>query len=334
MDTSIAKDRLNEAFVHLRDKGVVSTQKDIANAMSSYPANISRAFKGDEKYLTQKFLIRFNHTFGDIFNPSWLEGEEEFIKFRNRIDIEEIQCYYNESTRCFHANGDNWPSFEDGWYQICRASFVKWDPFRSKIYNLVNDPQMEASNQMVKELWIDYNYSYNSGVDSEWQPPESILENFRNTSNIDSSSANNCTEKDYSLVPLINIDSVGGMDSPNILASGDQFVERLIPFTGALEGDRAIYQSGDSMTPTIPAGSVLQIRRVDDWREYFGYGGIFVLWLKDNRRITKQVKKYSPDPQNFVTCHSFNPDSADEELPKKFIREVWKVIKVLTDKGW
>lgn len=149
-----------------------------------------------------------------------------------------------------------------------------------------------------------------------------------------SSSVTRNTENDFSLVPLINIDSVGGMDSPNILASGDQFVERLIPFTGALEGDRAIYQSGDSMTPTIPAGSILQIRKVEDWHEYFGYGGIFVLWLKDNRRITKQVMKYSPDPQNYVTCHSFNPDSADEELPKKFIREVWKVIKVLADKGW
>lgn len=30
----------------------------------------------------------------------------------------------------------------------------------------------------------------------------------------------------------------------------------------------------------------------------------------------------------------FDPDYADEELPKKFIREVWKVIKVLTDRGW
>lgn len=139
---------------------------------------------------------------------------------------------------------------------------------------------------------------------------------------------------DFSLVPLINIDSVGGMDSSNVLTSGEQFVERLIPFTGAKKGDRAIYQSGDSMLPTIPPGSVLQIRKVDDWQEYFGYGGVFVLWLKDDRRITKQVMKYTPDPKNYVTCHSFNPDSADEELPKRFIREVWKVIKVLTDKGW
>ena len=141
-------------------------------------------------------------------------------------------------------------------------------------------------------------------------------------------------QTNYTLVPLINIDSVGGMASTNSLSVGEQFIERLIPFTGAKEDDRAIYQTGESMTPLISAGSILHIRKVNDWKEYFGYGGVFVLWLKDDRRITKQVLKYKPDPSNYVTCHSFNPDYADEELPKHFIREVWKVIKVLTDKGW
>ena len=135
-------------------------------------------------------------------------------------------------------------------------------------------------------------------------------------------------------VPLINIDSVGGMNHGNIITSGEQYAERLIPFTEAREGDVAIYQSGDSMNPGIPSGSILLIRNVPDWREYFGYGDVFVLWLKDDRRLTKQIKKYSPDPANYVTCHSFNPDFGDEELPKKYIREVWKVIKVLADKGW
>lgn len=138
----------------------------------------------------------------------------------------------------------------------------------------------------------------------------------------------------YTLVPLINIDSVGGMSNGNIITSGEQYTERLVPFTEARDGDVAIYQSGDSMNPGIPSGSILLIRHVPDWREYFGYGDVFVLWLKDDRRLTKQIKKYSPDPSNYITCHSFNPDYGDEELPKKYIREVWKVIKVLADKGW
>lgn len=135
-------------------------------------------------------------------------------------------------------------------------------------------------------------------------------------------------------IPLIHIDSVGGVHSPNSLTNSEQYVERMIPFPDARPGDVAILQSGNSMAPTIPAGAILQIRKVENWREYFGYGSDFVLWLTDERRITKQVLKYEPDPKNYVTCHSYNPEAADEELPKSMIQEVWKVVNVLINKGW
>lgn len=136
------------------------------------------------------------------------------------------------------------------------------------------------------------------------------------------------------LIPLVHIDSVGGVFSPNALAASEQYIERMIPFPDAQPGDVAILQSGNSMSPTIPAGAILQLRQVQGWREYFGYGNDFVLWLSDDRRITKQVLKYDADPANYVTCHSYNPEAADEELPKSMIREVWKVVNVLINKGW
>ncbi len=136
------------------------------------------------------------------------------------------------------------------------------------------------------------------------------------------------------MVPLINIDSVGGIHSQNLITSGEQFIEDQIPFPNPHPDDIAIYQSGDSMSPVIPPGAIMQLRRVDDWREYFGYGNVYVLWLKDDRRITKLVKRYTADPQNYIMCCSYNPDADDEELPKSMIREVWKVVNVLTRKGW
>lgn len=138
----------------------------------------------------------------------------------------------------------------------------------------------------------------------------------------------------YRLVDLINIDSVGGMHSENAITPSEQYIIGRIPFTEAREGDVAILQSGKSMYPTIPSGSALLIREVVDWQEYFGYGGIFVLWLKDGRRITKEVRRYDPDPKNYVWCVSYNPDVADEELPKAMIRGVWKVVKYIADFGW
>ena len=138
----------------------------------------------------------------------------------------------------------------------------------------------------------------------------------------------------YKLVPLVHIDSVGGMRSKNSISDEPQYIEGYIPFVNAREEDRAIIQSGTSMTPTIPPGSFLQIREVVNWREYFGYGNIFVIELTDGRRITKEVRRCDESPKDYVLCVSHNPDVAPEELPKSMIASVWKVIKVLMDKGW
>ena len=138
----------------------------------------------------------------------------------------------------------------------------------------------------------------------------------------------------YKLVPLVHIDSVGGMRSNNSITGEPQYIEGYIPFVNAKDDDRAIIQSGTSMIPTIPPGSFMQLREVENWREYFGYGNIFVIELKDGRRITKEVRRYDENPKDYVLCVSHNPDVAPEELPKSMIASVWKVIKILTDKGW
>lgn len=139
----------------------------------------------------------------------------------------------------------------------------------------------------------------------------------------------------YKLVPVIHIDSVGGMYSSNAVSlSESQYVEGYVPFMNAREGDRAIFQTGTSMIPTCPPGSLMQIRKVNNWKEYFGFGNIFVIELSDGRRITKEVNKCESNPKDYVVCHSHNKEVSDEELPKDMIVSVWKVIKILTDKGW
>lgn len=141
-------------------------------------------------------------------------------------------------------------------------------------------------------------------------------------------------ENNYKLVPIVHIDSVGGMRSNNSITDESQYIEGYIPFVNAQDDDKAIFQSGTSMIPTIPPGSIMQLREVKNWREYFGYGNIFVIELTDGRRITKEVRRYDENSKDYVLCVSHNPDVAPEELPKSMIASVWKVIKILTDKGW
>lgn len=74
------KERINEAYEYLKNKGVVHKQKNIADMMSATESNVSGALKGKESVLTDRFLIRFNKAFGNIFNNRWLlDGEGEML---------------------------------------------------------------------------------------------------------------------------------------------------------------------------------------------------------------------------------------------------------------
>ena len=65
-------ERFRRAYEYLRNRGLVHTQKDLAEIMQATPPHVSLAFKGDIKYLTDSFLLRFNEAFGRIFNHQWL----------------------------------------------------------------------------------------------------------------------------------------------------------------------------------------------------------------------------------------------------------------------
>lgn len=138
----------------------------------------------------------------------------------------------------------------------------------------------------------------------------------------------------FKLVPLLNLDAVGGMHSLNDVSESPEYAEKLIPFTDAQDGDIALVVSGNSMDPTCPSGSKVLLREVKNWNEYFGFGNIFVLLLTDGRRILKEVQKYQEDPKNFVLCKSHNDKYPEEELPKNMISGVWKVVKILNERGW
>lgn len=70
------KDRLSEAFTYLKNKGMVHTQKDLANIIGASAQNVSSALKGVESVLTDSFLKRFNSAFDNVFNIDWLISEK------------------------------------------------------------------------------------------------------------------------------------------------------------------------------------------------------------------------------------------------------------------
>lgn len=113
---------------------------------------------------------------------------------------------------------------------------------------------------------------------------------------------------DYRLVPLINIDAVGGLHRGNQIMNEPEFIVSMVAFNDALNGDKCIQVTGDSMIPACPPGSIVLIREVEKWEKYFGFGNIFVILLKDGRRVLKKITKSDNDPIHKSYCQiNLNP---------------------------
>lgn len=81
------KERFNKAFNYLKGIEKIKNQKHAAQILKIADGNLSKALKGDERYLTDSFLERFNRTFGWIFNTEWLlTGDGEMLKSQNPLN--------------------------------------------------------------------------------------------------------------------------------------------------------------------------------------------------------------------------------------------------------
>lgn len=141
------------------------------------------------------------------------------------------------------------------------------------------------------------------------------------------------SEEKIERVPLYNFDAVAGMHRNNAVFDTAENIIATIPFLNAIQGDVAITVTGDSMLPKYESGSILLLRPVERWREYFGFGNCFVLLLEDGRRVLKQIQKV-PGNSEKVLCVSINEKYPAEELPKSMIVKVFKVIACLNNEGY
>lgn len=182
--------------------------------------------------------------------------------------------------------------------------------------------------QSIVSHYSDLNAGWLLTGDGEMLKPTKIEKKVTETEEVITSSEN------YKLVPLYNFDAVGGMNSYNDVADTTVYIEKYIPFIDARDEDICIPITGNSMIPAYPPGSLVLLREVVMWREYFGYGHVFVLALKDGRRIIKEVRKSEENSKENVLCVSYNASSAPEDLPKSMIDRVYKVVRILTNEGY
>lgn len=130
---------------------------------------------------------------------------------------------------------------------------------------------------------------------------------------------------DTILIPVASPDSIGGTRF-NEEVNTEEYINGYLPFPTSIahHGDVVIPIYGDSMEPTYKAGSMVLIREVELWREYLELGCTYVIGLVDDRRIIKTVMAGS-DAKHLLLV-SINPAYEPQEIDKKIIRSVWRVI--------
>lgn len=63
-------ERMQKAVAFLKGNQTISKQQDIVDKMEVHKSSVSLALKGNEKYLTDSFIIKFSQTFN--LNSDWL----------------------------------------------------------------------------------------------------------------------------------------------------------------------------------------------------------------------------------------------------------------------
>lgn len=126
----------------------------------------------------------------------------------------------------------------------------------------------------------------------------------------------------FKLLPLQSFDVAGGSNNQESDTMG--YIMGYMPFVNAKDGDIAVLVTGNSMYPTYPSGSYVQIRRIDYWHKFVEFGQVHIIELMDDRRLIKEVRKGS-DKEHFKLI-SHNTSFDEVEVPTDFIRSVWLVL--------
>lgn len=125
------------------------------------------------------------------------------------------------------------------------------------------------------------------------------------------------------IVPLYNFDTVGRLPDPD---GKSEYIRGYVSFDGAENDDVAATVVGNGMSPSIPAGAVVLLRRVQDWNAII-YGKAYLIILDDGRRLLRRICRHTDtrkSESHFLlraTNRAFEPGT----LPIKMISAIFAV---------
>ena len=298
--------RLNEVISYIQYKTKYKTQTAIAEKIEFSRNNLSSATKGEDKYLTEGLADKIVTAFPEISKDWLLTGNGSMLV----PQIEEVV-----------------PEEEE-------ESYLRTE--RNK-YGLSLQDIHEHTQISVKDLSL-----YDSGEKEMPKKVRRILEGFFERVELEYENKDEDEERERTeipilitnemskdvLVPYYDVDFAGGWNSDELFTQHKPSFFITIP--DFKRAELACNLIGNSISQRIKSGSIIGLRKVNDWQTYFPTNEVYAVVMQNNLRTVKLVRRAKE--KGFIELvpaplPEYNdPPYQTETVPEDYIVEFYQVV--------
>lgn len=307
--------RFKKAISHLKGEQIINTNQDVVNKMEINKSSMSLALKGDERYLTEKFITKFANIYG--FNKDWLwKGEGSM--FAN-ADLPPVNARFIEVYEYLQHTRPDFTPEKIGLSQD-EINNIRIGKAKVPFIKIVN---LKTAYPEINTDYITSNYG------------EILIPVIDYSKITDRLPQGELKEKEYPeklAVKLVTTKAQAGWTEGYY---NDEYLEDmptiLIDSEEKHHGNYLAFEvAGDSMEPDYIEGDVVICREVQ--RHLWQYklhikDWDFVIAHATNGIMLKEIIKH--DVKNGVIyCHSLNPKYEDFKISLHEVRFLYNVIEV------
>ena len=299
------KNRLEKAVAYLKGAQIIKNQKDISDTGIVSGESLTRALKGNEKYLTDNFLKKIAAKYG--FNIDWLltgNGSMLISQIEEVMPEEEEESYLRT---------------ERNKYGLSLQDIHEHTQISVKDLSLYDSGEKEMSKKVRRIL-----EGFFERVELEYENRDEDEERERTEIPI---LITNEMSKDV-LVPYYDVDFAGGWNSDELFTQHKPSFFITIP--DFKRAELACNLIGNSISQRIKSGSIIGLRKVNDWQTYFPTNEVYAVVMQNNLRTVKLVRRAKE--KGFIELvpaplPEYNdPPYQTETVPEDYIVEFYQVV--------
>ena len=298
--------RLNEVISYIQYKTKYKTQTAIAEKIEFSRNNLSSATKGEDKYLTEGLADKIVAAFPEI-SKDWLltgKGSMLITQIEEVVPEEEEESYLRT---------------ERNKYGLSLQDIHEHTQISVKDLSLYDSGEKEMPKKIRRIL-----EGFFERVEFEYENRDEDEERERTEIPI---LITNEMSKDV-LVPYYDVDFAGGWSSEELFTQHKPSFFITIP--DFKRAELACNLIGNSISQRIKSGSIIGLRKVNDWQTYFPTNEVYAVVMQNNLRTVKLVRRAKE--KGFIELvpaplPEYNdPPYQTETVPQDYIVEFYQVV--------